>query len=114
MAPYTAVAFFTNEESKTEFTKALNKLISFVENEEPDTLVYWFLEDKGNPLGMTGYEVWNCETKPFKEFVEACLNKDPENVRLFSFVTPLYPIFRLSLSLFLYSSIKDHMSRGKS
>ena len=77
MAPYTAVAFFTNEESKTQFTKALNKLISFVENEEPDTLVYSFLEDKENPLGMMGYEVWkdagafkaHCETKPFKEFV---------------------------------------------
>lgn len=80
MAPYTAVAFFkfADGDSKMQFTKALNKLISFVEKEEPDTLVYSFLEDKENPLGMMGYEVWkdmeaftaHCETEPFKEFVE--------------------------------------------
>lgn len=39
-----------------------------------------FLIPKNNPPQLTGNY-----SKQFKEFVEACLNKDPENVRLFSF-----------------------------
>ena len=35
-----------------------------------------FLIPKNNPPQLTGNY-----TKSFKEFVEACLNKDPENVR---------------------------------
>lgn len=34
-----------------------------------------FLIPKNNPPQLTGNY-----SKPFKEFVEACLNKDPENV----------------------------------
>lgn len=36
-----------------------------------------FLIPKNNPPQLTGNY-----TKPFKEFVEACLNKDPENVNI--------------------------------
>lgn len=39
-----------------------------------------FLIPKNNPPQLTGNY-----SKQFKEFVEACLNKDPENVRLLSF-----------------------------
>lgn len=37
-----------------------------------------FLIPKNNPPQLTG-----SYSKPFKEFVEACLNKDPENVSCF-------------------------------
>lgn len=37
-----------------------------------------FLIPKNNPPQLTGNY-----SKPFKEFVEACLNKDPENVSSF-------------------------------
>lgn len=41
-----------------------------------------FLIPKNNPPQLTGNY-----TKQFKEFVEACLNKDPENVSWFSHAT---------------------------
>ena len=37
-----------------------------------------FLIPKNNPPQLTGNY-----SKPFKEFVEACLNKDPENVSMY-------------------------------
>jgi len=40
-----------------------------------------FLIPKNNPPQLTGNY-----TKQFKEFVEACLNKDPENVSTFFIV----------------------------
>lgn len=41
-----------------------------------------FLIPKNNPPQLTGNY-----TKQFKEFVEACLNKDPENVSILNSVT---------------------------
>lgn len=46
-----------------------------------------FLIPKNNPPQLTGNY-----TKQFKEFVEACLNKDPENV---SFTFWIYSRWRL-------------------
>lgn len=53
-----------------------------------------FLIPKNNPPQLTGNY-----TKQFKEFVEACLNKDPENVSI-----PLY----LPLSAFRVISLLFH------
>lgn len=40
-----------------------------------------FLIPKNNPPQLTG-----SYSKPFKEFVEACLNKDPENVSVLTHI----------------------------
>lgn len=46
-----------------------------------------FLIPKNNPPQLTGNY-----TKPFKDFVEACLNKAPENVGSSLYFTSLYVI----------------------
>lgn len=47
-------------------------------NSELHPMRVLFLIPKNNPPQLTG-----SYSKPFKEFVEACLNKDPENVSAF-------------------------------
>lgn len=47
-----------------------------------------FLIPKNNPPQLTGNY-----TKQFKEFVEACLNKDPENVSILITVKIVYNLF---------------------
>lgn len=47
-------------------------------NSELHPMRVLFLIPKNNPPQLTG-----SYSKPFKEFVEACLNKDPENVSTF-------------------------------
>lgn len=50
-------------------------------NSELHPMRVLFLIPKNNPPQLTGNY-----TKPFKEFVEACLNKDPENVSCWGFL----------------------------
>lgn len=50
-----------------------------------------FLIPKNNPPQLTGNY-----TKQFKEFVEACLNKDPENVSIPLYSNIPFPIINQS------------------
>lgn len=55
-----------------------------------------FLIPKNNPPQLTGNY-----TKQFKEFVEACLNKDPENVSIFKTTTKKGCTIFLNVFLFV-------------
>lgn len=56
-----------------------------------------FLIPKNNPPQLTG-----SYSKPFKEFVEACLNKDPENVSVLMNIYSLYAIRNILFYFYLF------------
>lgn len=65
-------------------------------NSELHPMRVLFLIPKNNPPQLTG-----SYSKPFKEFVEACLNKDPENV---SYIRISFPDVGFSVVLLLEPS----------
>lgn len=64
-----------------------------------------FLIPKNNPPQLTGNY-----TKPFKEFVEACLNKDPENVNINISITILFKFIINKIIINLY--YRDQLQRN--
>lgn len=56
-----------------------------------------FLIPKNNPPQLTG-----SYSKLFKEFVEACLNKDPENVSILRIIYSLYAIRNILFYFYLF------------
>lgn len=69
-------------------------------NSELHPMRVLFLIPKNNPPQLTG-----SYSKPFKEFVEACLNKDPENVSNF-----IYFLFGRELDILTAGNKRDTMS----
>ncbi|CAH2251741.1 jg25711, partial [Pararge aegeria aegeria] len=65
-------------------------------NSELHPMRVLFLIPKNNPPQLTG-----SYSKPFKEFVEACLNKDPENVSVYTF------FFAAIMSSFSFEIMRD-------
>lgn len=66
-------------------------------NSELHPMRVLFLIPKNNPPQLTGNY-----TKQFKEFVEACLNKDPENVSVTTLILSHLFITKISIVYILF------------
>lgn len=70
---------FSREESKKSFLDSLGKLVDWMKDNEPETTIYAFYEDKDDPLKVCAFEQWtneeafqahHCSTDQCNEFIK--------------------------------------------